>query len=86
MAVSDRELEFSPLGGLVTRAGATVEVKIYRFAVTGDEWALEIVDTEGRRTVFNETFSDDVEAYDAFEAAITEYGIRSFSDSDEANH
>ena len=86
MSVPDRERELSPLGGPVTRAGVTVEAKIYRFAGTGNEWTLEIVDTEGRRTVFNETFSDDIEAYEAFEAAITEYGVSSFSDEDEANH
>ena len=61
-------------------------MKIYRFAGISDEWTLEIVDNEGGCTVFNETFSDDTDAYEAFEAAITEYGIGSFSDKGDANH
>ena len=31
----DREIEFSPLGGRVTRDGCSVQVHIHRFADTG---------------------------------------------------
>jgi len=36
--IQDRELEHSPLSGLFTREGITVEVQIYRFAGTSDAW------------------------------------------------
>ena len=86
MPIPGREVKFSPFGGPVTRSGVTVDVKIYRLVGTDDEWTLEIVDNEGSRTVFNGTFSDDVDAYETFEAAVAEHGIGSFSDSDEDNH
>ena len=35
MDIEDREIEYSPLTGSVTRDGVTVDVKIYRFAGTG---------------------------------------------------
>uniref|UniRef100_UPI00226A2C91 hypothetical protein n=1 Tax=unclassified Methylobacterium TaxID=2615210 RepID=UPI00226A2C91 len=69
------------LGGRITRDGCTVQVHIYRFAGTDDEWTLEVVDHEGGHTVWKETFSDDQEAYEAFERAVAEDGIRSFADS-----
>ena len=34
----DQKIEDSPLGGSVTRDGVTVQVHIYRFAGSGDEW------------------------------------------------
>jgi hypothetical protein len=46
MAVPDRELEFSPLSGWMTRDGVTVQVHIYRFADTDEGWTLEVVDHE----------------------------------------
>ena len=36
--IPDREIEDSPLGGSVTRDGITVQVHIYRFAGTDEEW------------------------------------------------
>ncbi|QGY06454.1 hypothetical protein MMSR116_31540 [Methylobacterium mesophilicum SR1.6/6] len=77
----DREIDDSSLGGSVTRHGCTVQVHIYRFAGTDDEWTLEVVDHEGGHTVWDETFSDDQEAYEAFERAVAENGIQSFVDS-----
>jgi hypothetical protein len=43
MEIEDRELEFSPLSGRLTRDGVTVDVKIYRFNGTNDPWQLEPV-------------------------------------------
>jgi hypothetical protein len=63
------------------RDGCTVQVHIYRFAGTDDEWTLEVVDHEGGHTVWGETSSDDHEAYEAFERAVAENGIRLFVES-----
>lgn len=86
MSVPDRKLEYSRLGGLVTRAGVSIDVKIYRFAGTNEEWTLEIIDKEDRCTIFNETFESEIDAFEAFEAAIDQYGIGSFSENDESSH
>lgn len=78
MDVEDRELEFSPLSGRITRDGCTVQVHIHRFAGSDDEWTLEVVDHEDGHIVWEQTFADDHEAYEAFEHALNEDGIRSF--------
>jgi len=70
MTIPDRELEFSPLSGRVTRDGVTVQVHIYRFAGTDEGWTLEVVDHEDGSTVWKGAFDTDVEAYDAFERCI----------------
>ena len=80
MAVPDRELEFSPLSGRVTRDGVTVQVHIYRFAGTDDGWTLEVVDQEDGSTVWDGSFDTDVEAYEAFEQCIRKDGIRTFTE------
>lgn len=74
----DREIEFSPLGGRVTRDGCSVQVHIHRFAGSDEEWTLEVVDHENGHTIWEDTFPDDQEAYEAFERALNEDGIRSF--------
>ncbi|GJE62517.1 hypothetical protein [Methylobacterium trifolii] len=79
-SVAERELEHSPLSGRITLDGVTVEVHICRFAGTDDEWTLEVVDHEGGHTVWDTTFADDQDAYEAFELAVAENGIRSFAD------
>ncbi|CAO4178676.1 KTSC domain-containing protein [Methylorubrum aminovorans] len=80
MAVPDRELEFSPLSGRVTRDGVTVQVHIYRFTGTNEGWTLEVADHEDGSTVWEGTFDTDDEAYEAFERCIREDGIRTFSE------
>jgi hypothetical protein len=75
VTIPERELESSPLGGRVTRDGCTVQVHIYRFAGTDGEWTLEVVDHDDGHTVWEETFMDDQEAYEAFEQALVEDGI-----------
>lgn len=79
-SIPDRELEFSPLSGRITRDGCTVQVHIYRFAGTEDEWTLEVVDHDDGHTIWNGTFADDQEAYEAFEQAVAKDGIRSFAE------
>lgn len=86
MVLPDRELEFSPLSGRVTRDGVTVQVHIYRFAGTDEGWTLEVVDHEDGSTVWEGTFDTDVEAYDAFERCIREDGIRTFTENISTRH
>lgn len=76
--IPENEIEDSPLGGSVTRNGITVQVHIYRFADTADEWTLEVVDHEGGHTAWNGTFATDEDAFEAFEHTVAEDGIRSF--------
>lgn len=78
----DREIEYSALGGRVSRDGTTVEVFKYRFKGTADQWTLEVVDAEEGHTVFENLFETDLEAYEAFERVVAEEGIRSFVEAD----
>ncbi|MCJ2007405.1 hypothetical protein [Methylobacterium sp. J-092] len=76
--IPDQEIETSPLGGIVTRDGVMVQVHIYRFAGSDDEWTLEVVDHEGGHTTWTDTFANDEDAFKAFEQAVAKDGIRSF--------
>ena len=76
--IPDREIEDSPLGGIVTRDGITVLVHIYRFAGINDAWTLEVIEQETGDTVWDQAFGDDQVAFDTFEDALEEQGIRSF--------
>ena len=78
MAIEDRELEYSPLSGIVTRDGISVDVQIYRFAGADEPWQLEVIDHEGGSTVWDYRFASDKHAYRAFNAAVVSEGIRSF--------
>lgn len=89
MTIPDRELEFSPLSGLVTRNGITVEGRIYRFAEPDEHWKLEVIDQDGSSTVWDEVFPTDQEAYRVFHRTLDAEGIHSFLDdspSDGAPH
>ncbi|AWI90540.1 hypothetical protein C0214_21315 [Methylobacterium sp. DM1] len=86
MVLPDRELEFSPLSGRVTRDGVTVQVHIYRFAGTDEEWTLEVVDHEDGSSVWDEQFATDADAYEAFELAVREDGIRTFIEDAPTRH
>ncbi|GJE45069.1 hypothetical protein [Methylobacterium soli] len=86
MPINDRQLEFSPLSGRVTRDGFTVEVKIYRFCGEAADWALEVIDHEGGSTVWSELFASDDAAYEAFRLAVDEDGIGSFAGPGETLH
>ena len=77
MGIPDRQLEHSPLSGLFTREGITVEVLIYRFANVADAWSLEVVDQEGGSTIWTEGFLTDQAAYAAFLHAVDEGGMSS---------
>ena len=84
--IPNREIEDSPLGGSIECADCTVQVHIYRFAETDDKWTLEVVDHEGASTVWDETFTSDHDAYEAFEQAVVKHGIRSFAEDEPVRH
>ena len=73
-----REIEASPLSRSVTRDGITMQVGIYRFAGINDAWTLEVIDSVSGQTVWDQAFANDQVAYDTFEDALDERGIRSF--------
>lgn len=86
MTIPDRELEYSPLSGLVTHDDVTVEVLIYRFAGTADAWALEVGDQEGGSTVWEVKFSTDHAAHEAFLRAVEADGLSQFQEPGETLH
>ena len=63
----------SPLSRSITRDDITVEVHIYRLE-HDPHWALEVVNTNGTSSVWDDLFDTDEEAYAAFEQAVEEDG------------
>ena len=78
MAAPDRKIKSSPLSGSVTRDGITVNFRIYRFAGINDAWTLKIIDSVSGQTVWDQAYADDQVAFDTFEDALDEHGMRSF--------
>lgn len=68
------------------RDDVTVEVLIYRFAGTADGWALEVGDQEGGSTVWEEKFSTDHAAHEAFFRAVDAGGLSQFLEPGETLH
>jgi hypothetical protein len=75
------ELVRSPLEATVSRDSIAVRIHIYRGS-SDTQWCLEVEDSEGGSTVWDEQFDTDQAAFDAAMLAIEEYGIGSFSASD----
>jgi hypothetical protein len=80
MVEDDPEIEYSPLCGTVTREGVAVRVEIYRLAIGGEGWSLEVIDQEGASTVWDDLFSTDQDAYAEFHRTLETEGIRSFAE------
>ena len=78
MTDEDPELEFSPLGGTVTRDDISVELLIYRIVGSTEGWALEIIDGDGASTVWDEVFPTEQAALEEFERVVSENGTASF--------
>ena len=47
---AEPDIEFSPLGGLVTRDERTVQLMIFRIAGSDRGWAMEVVDINNTTT------------------------------------
>jgi hypothetical protein len=76
----DPDIEESPLSGIVTRDGVVVRVEIYRLVEGDESWTLEVINHEGRSTVWEDRFATDKEAYAEFYQTLETDGIRSFSE------
>lgn len=73
----------SGLSRMVTKDGVAVEVSIVRLE-TGTSWSLEVVNSSGTSTVWDDLFSSDEDAYAEFERTVAEEGIKTFSDGGKA--
>ncbi|WP_439494905.1 hypothetical protein [Bosea sp. (in: a-proteobacteria)] len=73
----DPELESSPHSARYQKDGLVVDVLIYRIVGT-DGWSLEVVDSSGTSTVWDDTFATDAEAHAVFMATIAEEGMLAF--------
>ena len=72
----DPELISSRHNGYVTRDGVTVELCIYRLAIT--KWTLEVVDADGTSTVWDDEFETDDDAHAEFLRSVEESGMLEF--------
>jgi hypothetical protein len=70
---------YSELGGHFTQDGVSVDVVIVKLE-GGSEWTLEVVNASGTSIVWDETFSDDHDAYAEFQRTVAEEGIEAFLD------
>ena len=67
MAIDDvPKIETSPLSGRLTHNGVTVDVQIYRFALSTERWVLRVIDDQNASTVWYDTFANDRDAYAEF--------------------
>lgn len=80
MADRDPNLVVSGLSGTVTQDGVTVEVNIVRLEGETD-WSLEVVNSSGTSTVWDDPFPTDAAALDAFRQAVAHEGMACFLDS-----
>lgn len=80
MADHDPHLVISGLSGTVTQDGVTVEVNIIRLEDEPD-WSLEVVNSSGTSTVWDDQFATDAAALDAFRREVAEEGMACFLDS-----
>lgn len=82
-ASAEPDLEFSALGGLITRDERTVQVIIFRIAGSGHGWAMEVVDINNTTTSWDTLFATEREAYEEFNLVLDEKGIAVFLGPDE---
>ena len=75
--MADAKIISSPLSGPFSESGLTVDVKIYR--VENGKWALEVIDSEGASTMWDDQFETDAEAKAEFNRCIAEEGIVSLT-------
>ena len=86
MDSDEGEFEISPFTGPVHHDGVQVELRIYRFASSDEQWQLEVVAPDGTMTSWEELFDQDEDAFEAFLEAMKEDGIRSFLEPAVTHH
>ena len=82
MTDTDPDIVDSPLSQTVTVDGIIVEVRIFKLEAD-DGWTLEVVNESGTSTVWEDPFSTDADAFEAFQRAVEVEGIETFLDDDE---
>ena len=75
--MADPKIITSPLSGPYSEGGLTVDVQIYR--VAHEKWVLEVVDSAGTSTVWDDQFDTDEAAHAEFRRCIAEEGITSLT-------
>ena len=80
MKEREPNLVTSSLSRRVTRDGITVDVSIYRLE-TQSEWTLEVVNSKGTWTVWDDLFPSDEAANQEFLRTLDEEGMAAFLDS-----
>ena len=69
----DPTLITSPLSGPFTEGGITVDVQIHRLQDT--KWSLEVIDSKGTSTVWDDLFDTDEAAKAEFRRTVAEDGL-----------
>ncbi|OCP35255.1 hypothetical protein [Ensifer sp. LC163] len=73
----EAKIVLSPLSQEFSRDGITVTVEISRIE-DGSEWALEVIDTQGMSTRWEDLFPTDAAALAEFLSAVEEDGMSVF--------
>jgi len=78
--VNEAKLEHSEFSGEFTDDGVTVTIAIFRREGSQVDWKMEVIDQDDGRTVWEEGFGTDRDAFDEFLATVERDGIRTFLD------
>ncbi|WP_310620330.1 hypothetical protein [Flexibacterium corallicola] len=81
MQEKEPDLVTSDLSKHLTEGGVSVELCIYRLEDCPD-WTLEVVNSNGTSTVWDDTFKSDTAAYEEFQKTVAEEGMAVFLDDD----
>jgi hypothetical protein len=76
MAKKDTGIIESALSQTYTADGETIEVSIYR--LQHSKWKLEVIDSQGTHTVWDDDFNSDKDAWTEFLRDVTVNGIAQF--------
>lgn len=78
----DPKIIRSPLSQEFTQDGLTVLVEIYKLE-GADRWILELVDSDGGSTVWDEQFPSDTAAFAEFTEGLDEMGLARLIEPDD---
>jgi hypothetical protein len=82
MAAANDDTELSPLSQQFTEDQTSVDVMIYKIE-GNDGWTLEVAIDEETSVTWTELFPTDQEAWDEFEGAVREVGLRRLIEADD---
>ena len=75
--MTDPKIITSSLSGPYSEGGLTVDVRIYR--LENSKWRLEVIDSEGTSTVWDDPFDTAEAAHAEFRRCVAEEGIISLT-------